>query len=366
MSPLVRIIDANANRAREGLRVMEDVARFGLDDAALSAALKDLRHELRAAIERIPGLDRATLLASRDTERDVGTTITNAGEARRGGLRDLALAAAGRLTEALRSIEEAVKVIDPGSAPAFGAIRYRAYTVERELGLALPAGDCPQWRLCVLLSESLCRLPWLDVATAAIAGGADCLQLREKHLEVRAIMARAAQLVELASSAPRRIAVIVNDRADIALAAGADGVHLGQTDVPAGDVRRLVGDRLWIGVSTANIEQARAAARDGADYCGVGPMFATTTKHKPVLSGPEYLRAYLQDGLATRLPHLAIGGITPSNVPELVRARCRGVAVSSAVCGAADPERVCRELLSALEMQTEPRGRTLDNAPTPA
>lgn len=363
MSSLARIIDANANRAREGLRVMEDVARFGLDDAALSAALKALRHDLRTAIESIPGMDRATLLAARDTQADVGTTITTPAEGRRAGLRDLALAAAGRLTEALRSIEEAAKVLDGGIGATFESIRYRAYTVERDLGLAIPAGDCTQWHLGVLLSESLCRRPWLEVAAAAIAGGADCLQLREKELPAREITTRAARLVELARSAPRSVAVIVNDRPDIALAAGADGVHLGQEDVPAREVRRLVGDRLWIGVSTANVEQARAAAREGADYCGVGPMFTTTTKHKPVLSGPDYLRAYLRDEIASCIPHLAIGGITPAKIPELVRAGCRGVAVSSVVCGAEDPERVCSDLVSSLGMRAGSPGRTPDIAP---
>jgi len=151
MNPAARIIDANANRAREALRVMEDLARFALNDPALSAELKSLRHDLRAAIDSLAdaGLDRATLLAHRDTDHDVGTTITTPAEPRRERLRDLALAAASRLTEALRTIEEAAKLCatDPsalGGASASSAtlesLRYRAYTAEQKLALGQGKG----------------------------------------------------------------------------------------------------------------------------------------------------------------------------------------------------------------------------------
>ena len=146
-----------------------------------------------------------------------------------------------------------------------------------------------------------------------------------------------------------RAAVIVNDRPDIALLAGADGVHLGQSDLNPKAVRKLAGDALIIGLSTANIEQAKRARDDGTDYCGVGPIFNTTTKHKPELAGPAYLREYLAwDGL----PHLAIGGVAPGNVDELAEAGCRGVAVSAAVCSARDPGAAVRPLIEALGVTT--------------
>lgn len=347
MNPLARIIDASVNRAREALRVMEDAARFGLDDPALIAAVKGLRHDLRSALEQ-PVLDAGVLLAARDTEGDEGREIKTAQEGVRGSLYDIAAAASARLSEALRSIEESAKALgaDPGPVER---LRYRAYTVQRDLLLALGQGRCPQWRLCVLITESLCRRGWTEVALAAIRGGADCLQLREKGLPDRELVERARRLVGLARDSGTRVSVIVNDRVDLALAAEADGVHLGQEDLDAAAARRIAGFRLLIGVSTANLEQAKAAARAGADYCGVGPMFATTTKHKPVLSGPEYLRAYLADPVAGARPHLAIGGITPENARGLREAGCRGVAVSSAVCSADDPEGVCARLVEALQ-----------------
>lgn len=345
MNELHRIIDANANRAREALRVMEDSARFGLEDDALMGAIKQLRHNLRKALDQ-PAMDRGLLLAARDVDDDPGKSVKTDSELKRESLRGLAAAACARLTEALRSIEESAKAVGADSAP-IETLRYAAYSIERSLLLALPTGACPQWRLCVLITESLCRgRLWLDIAHAALEGGADCLQLREKGIADAELLDRASKLVDLA--AKFNCPVIVNDRPDIALASGARGVHLGQEDLPVADARRLVGFRLLIGVSTGNLEQARAAARSGADYCGIGPMFPTTTKHKPELAGPACLRQYLSDSLTATHPHLAIGGITPESVSCLKEAGCLGVAVSSAVCSADDPAAVCRALLLGL------------------
>ncbi|MBY0261008.1 MAG: thiamine phosphate synthase, partial [Phycisphaerales bacterium] len=117
---------------------------------------------------------------------------------------------------------------------------------------------------------------------------------------------------------------------------------------PLIEARRLAGSGLLIGVSTSNMDQALAAAQGGADVCGVGPMFATSTKHKPVLAGPEYLRSYLENEQTARVPHLAIGGITPDSARIVAAAGGRGIAVSSAVCSSPDPRGACERLLAAL------------------
>lgn len=344
MDPIARIIDANANRAREALRVMEDAARFGLNDSELSARLKSMRHALREALGALP-VDDLALVSSRDTPGDVGVAISTVSEGERAGLEEVAGAAAARLTEALRSIEEAAKALAPGAGARFEALRYEAYELEKRLRLSLAGGRARQWTLCVLVSESLCRLPWETVANAAIAGGADCLQLREKTLDSGELLRRARRLVELTRDAGA--AAIINDRPDIALLSGADGVHVGQSDLSVSDVRALAGRRLLIGVSTHNVEQARAALRDGADYCGVGPMFPTTTKNSGPLAGPSYLREYV--ALAHAPAHLAIGGVTPENVGALMLEGCRGVAVSSFVCGSPDPRGATERLLAAMD-----------------
>lgn len=341
MPSVLRILDANANRAREALRVMEDAARFLLDDAELAGGLKALRHELAAALAAVAGLE-----ASRDTPGDVGTTIKTQAELRREGAAEVVIAAGKRLSEALRTIEEYAKSLPQaacGLASVIEALRYRGYELEQRLNRAMGSGTRRQWRLCVLISEALCTTDWWTVCQAAVQGGADCVQLREKEMDAGELLRRARRLVECCR--PRGVSVIVNDRPDVALLAGADGVHLGQTDLPCAQVRKLVGRQLLVGVSTARLEEARQALADGADYCGVGPMFATTTKHKDVIVGPDYLRQYLA---WDKLPHLAIGGITANNLGQLTAAGVRGVAVSSAVCAASDPAAAVRGLLARI------------------
>jgi len=341
MPGVQRILDANANRAREALRVMEDAARFTLDDHDLSKQLKQLRHDLTQALTEIGPLDSA-----RNTPGDVGTYITTEREQTRAGIHGVAAAAGKRLSEALRSMEEFTKTLgEPscGLATTFESLRYRGYTLEQQLNAALATGQAKQWRLCVLITESLCKDgDWLGVAQDAVAGGADCLQLREKNLNSDELLSRTQQLVALCR--PRGVTVILNDRPDIALAANADGVHLGQSDLPCKEARKLFGRQLLIGVSTSNLDEAKQAHADGADYCGVGPMFPTTTKHKSVIAGPNYLKQYLAWG---KLPHLAIGGITPENIPELFGLGVQGIAASSSVCNADDPTKQAQQLIEA-------------------
>lgn len=356
MHSINRVIDANANRAREALRVLEDAARFLLDDHNLSATIKQVRHELRAALHAAfhPGV----LEANRDTPHDVGTTITTSAEMRRADVLDVVVAAGKRLSEALRVIEEYGKMLgtpdvchgsdkDACATPfseAVEALRYRCYEIERELTIRMGSGRARQWGVCVLLTESLCTLPWLDVLDAVIEAGADCIQLREKDIPDGKLLGRATVVATRCRAAG--IVSIINDRPDIALAAGADGVHVGQEDLPVEFLRRLAGRRLIIGVSTSRIEQAEAAVRSGADYCGLGPMFPTATKEKRCLAGPAYVTRY-----TTRLtaPHLAIGGVTPENVEQLVAAGARGVAVSASVCRSASPGTVVQRLRDALK-----------------
>jgi thiamine-phosphate pyrophosphorylase len=209
---------------------------------------------------------------------------------------------------------------------------------------ARAAGRAPQWRVCLLLTESSCRRPWREVLAAAIAGGVDCVQVREKSMDGRALAARVREVIELAR--PRGVAVVVNDRADVALACGADGVHVGQGDLAPADVRRVAGDALLVGVSTHSPLEAADAVAGGADLCGVGAMFASRTKPDVAPQGEAYLRAYL--ARFGHVPHLAIGGIEPANVARLAAAGCRGVAVSSVVCGADDPGAVAHALRAGL------------------
>lgn len=342
MTSTRRILDANANRAREALRVMEEAARFLLDDVNLSESLKTLRHDLAAALAVL-----GDLTPWRETPGDVGITITHPREHQRQSTAAVTVAAGKRLSEALRALEEYGKTVDPNFACRIEALRYRGYDLEQKLNRAMPTARREQWRLCVLVSEALCSHGnWAFVAQACIEAGVDAVQLREKNLDARELLGRATDLVAMARGSGTRI--IINDRPDIALASGAHGVHLGQCDLSPAAARKIVGHDLLIGASTSKFAEAKQALADGANYCGLGPMFPTTTKHKPRIAGPAYLRQYMQ---WNRLPHLAIGGITPDNLPQLLDAGVQGIAVSSCVCQAESPNAVVKTLIEVLNKQ---------------
>jgi len=338
---IYRILDANFNRAREALRVIEDFARFALDDAGLSASAKGLRARLRRARERFPA---GELLAARDTPGDVGTRITTAEEKDRPDAAAVVSAACKRLGEALRTLEEYAKVVSAEDASAFEEMRYSAYALEQRLGARLAVGRrFEDVRLYVLLTSRLCRRDPLLVARAVLAGGAECIQVREKDMPDRQLLGLIRRLREITLAAGALL--IVNDRPDLAALGDADGLHLGQDDLPVPECRRLLRPGAIIGRSTHDLDQARAAEREGADYIGVGPMFASTTKPGEPVAGVGFLRQVLGE---VSLPHVAIGGITAENVGELVAAGARRVAVCAAVISAEDPEAQARRIRSRL------------------
>ncbi len=332
MRSAIRLIDAAANRAVEAARVLEDVARFCADNAALTEQYKALRHALVTALAHIPSGLRE---AHRDLAGDVGTTIEGANEGSRPSLAALASANGSRLTEALRTLEEGSKLLAAESPiwQSIESLRYHAYTLNAQLTLRLQSTQSRQWRVCVLLTESLCKHPWREVLASALAAGADCIQIREKEMSSAELVKRTQSVVEHAHMVGA--SVIVNDRVDVALAAGADGVHLGLGDITVAAARRIAGRSLLIGATAHNAAEAHAAIEAGADSCGVGAMFASRVKPDQPAAGAQWIAEFISRWPA--MPHLAIGGITPKNAAQLRAVGCRGVAVSTAVCGADDP-----------------------------
>jgi thiamine-phosphate pyrophosphorylase len=327
---LGRVLDASANRASEGLRVAEDYVRFVLDDAALTRRIKETRHRLGMAIR---GLDLEALLGARDTRGDVGTHIMTVTERARENPRAVLIANFKRTAEALRTLEEYGKLIDPWLAGRFEVLRYDVYTLEkltltavqsyRALGTA---------RLMVLVGSlpTLGDLTW--IVGEALAGGADVIQLREKGLSDREWLRRAREVRLLTVQAGARL--IVNDRPDLARLASADGVHLGQEDVTLRDARRIVGPSALIGVSTHDRPQLDEAVLAGASYLGVGPVFSSATKAFADLAGLAYVRHAAE---TTTLPWFAIGGITEENLDQVLEAGATRIAVSAAVVRAESP-----------------------------
>jgi thiamine-phosphate pyrophosphorylase len=183
-----------------------------------------------------------------------------------------------------------------------------------------------------------------EILDACIAGGCRTVQLREKAWASGLVLPLAERLAERCRHAG--VAFIVNDRVDLALAVGADGVHLGQDDLPPRAARPLLRPGMILGLSTHSIAQARAAQAAGATYVAVGSMFPTGSKPDFELVGPALVRKLRGE---IRVPLVGIGGIDRHNAGDVIRAGADGVAVISAVCGAADPERATRELRQAVE-----------------
>jgi thiamine-phosphate pyrophosphorylase len=341
---MLRLIDAAANRAREGLRVIEDFVRFAWDDRNLMTELKQLRHELAAALARVP-IDE--LLASRDTLGDVGTAVSTTSEAVRPDVLSVVTANFKRLQEALRSIEEFGKVLDAEMAREIEQLRYRSYTLERAVAATLLGLRClAEARLYVLVDgrDSLDR--FADLVRALVSAGVDLLQLRDKQLADRDLLERAHRLREITAGSSTLF--IMNDRPDLAALSEADGVHVGQEELSVSACRVIVGPRALIGVSTHSLKQARQAVLDGANYIGVGPTFASRTKSfdAGVLRGTELLRAV---NAQIRLPAFAIGGIDGTNLPQVLATGSTRVAVSGAVLDSDDPGKAARDLLTALK-----------------
>jgi thiamine-phosphate pyrophosphorylase len=336
----VRIVDANLNRAREALRVIEDYARFARGAAEAAAAAKQMRHELR---ELADALGRETRLTFRDSAADVGRALTTEREQSRTDLDDVVAAAFGRLTEAARSIAEYGKLLDPQLAARAEALRFQAYGLEQRI--VLRAGLLARFRvtrLYVLITAAQCRGDWRAAAEAVISAGRAMLQLREKALPDGELLRRARLLREL--TRPRDALLFINDRPDIARLADADGVHVGQDDLCVREVRSIVGARMLIGKSTHSVAQVEAALAEGPDYIAVGPMHRSATKPQEHIPGPALLS---QAAKLTALPLVAIGGITPENAGELYRAGASCVCACSAILGAADPAAAVRQVLDS-------------------
>lgn len=336
-----RILDAAANRAREGLRVLEDYTRFACDDPLLTAELKAVRHQLKESLDRLP---RHELLASRDTEHDVGTTLSTPAEWSRNNPLDVVAANFKRTQESLRSLEEFGKLESRPLAEAMETARYRLYTLERVAAIGADSrARLEGVVLYVLASSDHCPggLEW--TVREALAGGAQVIQLREKSLPDR-------QLVALARRARRwtreaGALLITNDRPDIARLVEADGVHVGQEELSVKDARRIASPRALVGVSTHSIEQARQAVLDGANYIGVGPTFPSETKSFDTFPGLDLVR---QVHTEIRLPTFVIGGVTTDRIDSVVATGATRVAVSAAVCASTDPRSAAAELRARL------------------
>ncbi|MCM8900171.1 thiamine phosphate synthase [Caldicoprobacter algeriensis] len=334
MNELFRIIDANINRASEGIRVLEDIARFYYNNASLTEKLKKLRHEIRKNImEYLP-----QCISQRDALADVGLPISaSLNLDSRSNMFDMVTANFKRCQEALRVIEENLKLLGKYQlAKLYERLRFECYTLEKEYISA-------DWALekrkkldtdiyCITAEEYSKGRTNIEVVTQMIEAGIKIIQYREKDKKLIDKYRECVQIREMTQKAG--VTFIVNDHVDLAMMVGADGIHIGQDDLPVEKVRELVGERMIIGVSTHSPEQAQKAVAGGADYIGVGPIYRTFTKKdvcQPV--GLEYLEYVVKN---IDIPFVAIGGIKEHNVLEVRKAGAKCIAMVTDIVGADD------------------------------
>ncbi len=333
-SSLYRILDANLDRAREGLRVVEEWCRFGLNNADLTEECKALRQELAIWHD-------AKLRAARDTPNDPGTALTHTGEETRTDIQQVLQANLCRVQEALRVLEEYGKVYRPELGQACKHLRYRVYILESAIAGQQRQQQLAQTRLYLVTSpvEQL-----VATVEAALQGGLTLVQYRDKDTDDALRLERAEKLCQLCHR--YQALFIMNDRVDLALAVNADGVHLGQQDMPITVARQLLGSQRIIGRSTKNPEEMQRAIAEGADYIGVGPVYETPTKAGRSAAGLEYVR--YAAAYAT-IPWFAIGGIDLDNISDVAAAGAKQVAVVRAIMQAEQPTIATQLFLNSIQ-----------------
>jgi thiamine-phosphate pyrophosphorylase len=351
---LLRMIDANLNRSSEGLRVLEDVARFLLNDAELSQRLKDIRHALARETKSLS----VGLLSKRDSEHDVGARMGAGYEPEtKQSLQDLSglvTANAKRVEESLRVVEELAKLPEISStlnSASFEQTRFALYTLERDLISRISRRDKIKRMLglyVILDKQFLVDRDELDIAGQIIEGGARVIQLRDKQSKKGELLLVAQKLKELCSQAD--VLFIINDYLDLAMAVDADGLHVGQEDLPLSVIRRELPVDKIVGCSVTTLSQATKAQAEGADYIAVGSIFPTTTKKGATVVGVDMLKELKR---TVSIPLVAIGGINQNNIGEVVSAGADAIAVISAVLGEKDVRGAVQKLTAKMDLAKE-------------
>jgi thiamine-phosphate pyrophosphorylase len=338
-----RIIDADLNRLGEGLRLLEEIARFMLADTRLAVTLKTLRHELAP---QDSGL-KQQFLSAREAENDVGMNIQVSEQGKPREMMEIIVANARRAQESLRVLEELSKMPGSGlSSSRYSNARFQLYTLEKELvGRFLRRDKAVKLRglYAIIDTDSLGHRSHLEAAGEVLAGGVSLIQLRDKHTPKGRLLDIALRLKQLCVNSGAMF--IINDYLDICLACDADGLHLGQADLPVVVARKQLPIDKLIGCSVTDVTQAEKAAVDSADYVACGAIFATPTKTDCEAIG---CRAVADIKKAVNLPVVAIGGIKENNVMEVLSAGADCVAIVSAILSSTSITETTRKLMDML------------------
>jgi thiamine-phosphate pyrophosphorylase len=330
---IARILDANLDRSREGLRIIEEWCRFGLNHSQLAQSCKEMRQELAQ-------WHTADLRLARDTPADVGTSLSHPQEETRSNLENLLQANLCRVQEALRVLEEYGKLYNPLMGESFKQLRYQVYAIESQLLATHRLQQLKTARLYLVTSPSE---NLVAIVEASLKGGLTLVQYRDKNTDDLIRFENAQKLCQLCHDYGALF--LVNDRVDLALAVNADGIHLGQQDLPIAIARQILGPNRIIGRSTTNPQEMAKAIAEGADYIGVGPVYETPTKVGKAAAGLGYV-SYAAEN--SPVPWFAIGGIDQTNLGDVLKAGAKQVAVVREIMQSPNPTEATQDLLAQL------------------
>lgn len=328
---IYRIIDVNLDRAGEGLRVLEEIARFVLGDPVLSARFKEVRHNV--ALRDMQA--KITFLSSRDAACDVGENIKTAFQfTPRHSLSEIAFANARRAEESLRVLEEFAPSVKLNSQN-YATARYQLYTLEKDILGQLSRHNKTQQisGLCVVVDTVLLRKQnALEITAQILDSGAKMLQLCDNTIPKGELLELACAIQKLCAA--HNALFIVSDHLDIVLSSNADGILLKQEDMPISIARRYLPLDKIIGCSINTKSEAQKAQQDGADYIVFEAGFGMLSRSELPSVEPETIESIKQ---AVKLPLIAIGDIGLQNTADVFRAGADAVAVSSTILSASSP-----------------------------
>ncbi|MDD3804469.1 MAG: thiamine phosphate synthase [bacterium] len=340
-APSPRIMDVNVNRLSEALRVIEDVVRFHVMDEDLSKRVK----KIRASLDLYRKEQRKDTLFSRASETDFGRKISY-DKNKRDGIESILGSAFGRAQESCRVLEEFSK-INKSSAESMKEMRYSLYDIERASVILLHRRRfTDDMGLYLIMTNP--KTGYEKLTEAAVKMNVKVIQLRDKIMEGRDLLRTAKAIKSIVKNSDTLF--IVNDRLDIALLSDADGVHLGQTDIPVEEARKISKD-LIIGKSTHNPIQLRRALKEQPDYVGIGPIYPTDSKRiKDRVLGLKDANRMFE---ASSVPSVGIGGIKDHNIKDVLNIGFTNIAVLSFIAESGNPVREIKKIQSALRRKND-------------
>jgi thiamine-phosphate pyrophosphorylase len=331
---ILRIIDANANRATEGLRVAEDIVRFVLDDGKLTSKLKNIRHEIMELL-------RDARCEMRDVRGDVGAKKTSKSESKRADILDVFMANIKRAEESVRVFEETFKLFDPKLGPKFKKLRFALYEIEQQAAGKIRTRIKLDSPIYIITDDSFSH-SHIEIMREAAKAGAKIFQYRDKDKVRSKKLEVAKQLSKYAKA--HGLTFIVNDDVDIASKVDADGVHLGFKDAvrEMREARKRLGVDKLIGVSASNFREAVKAEAMGADYIGFGPVFKTPIKPNAKPTGVKELKRVTK---RVMIPVVAIGGVCARTIGQVMASGAASGAVIRFVSASRNVRTAVRTLL---------------------